>query len=36
MDKKEIIKIYNLLHGTYKAVKEIDNKLIERNEIEWC
>ena len=34
MDKKEIIKIYNLLNGTYKAVKEIDNKLIERNEIE--
>lgn len=33
MDKKKIIRIYNLLNGTYKAVKEIDNNLISKNEI---
>lgn len=34
MDKKKIIKIYNLLNGTYSAIKEIEDKIIGRNEID--
>ena len=34
MDKKELIKIYNLLNGTYKAIKEQEGKLIGINEID--
>lgn len=33
MDKKEIKKIYNLLNGTYKAVKEMDSHTIESRDI---
>lgn len=33
MEKKDIKRIYNLLNGTYKAVKEQESRLIELNEI---
>lgn len=33
LDKKELIKIFNLLNGTYKAIREQERKLIEINEI---
>ena len=33
MNKKEIKKIYSLLNGTYKAIKEIDNTIVHENEI---
>ncbi len=33
MDKKKLIKIYNLLNGTYKAIREQSEKWIDRNDI---